>query len=171
MRFVGVSLDCADPDELAAFYVGLLDGRLLWSSAGSAGVQVEGAVLVMQRVADYRPPRWPGESIVHLDLTAGDSLDEPEQRAIALGAQRVEPQPDTRWRVLLDPAGHPFLHHHAHAAAGNAQSLARVMRPAAAGRACALCSRAVLRVRSGQGYDSSGLNGVGHANHSNTVAT
>ena len=108
VRLVGVSLDCADPAELAGFYVSLLEGRLLWSSADSAGVQVEGVVLVMQRVADYRRPRWPGESIVHLDLTAGDSLDEPEQRAIALGALPVAHQPDPRWKVLLDPAGHPF---------------------------------------------------------------
>ena len=41
-RFVGVSLDCADPGALADFYLGLLGG------------------------------------------------------------------PDPRWRVLLDPAGHPF---------------------------------------------------------------
>lgn len=108
MRFVGVSLDCADPAELADFYLRLLGGRLLWSHASSAGVQVPGVLLVLQRVADYRPPVWPGASIVHLDLTAGEQLDEPEQRAVALGARAVNLQPDPRWRVLLDPAGHPF---------------------------------------------------------------
>jgi hypothetical protein len=69
---------------------------------------VPGLTLVMQRVLDYRPPCWPGESIVHIDLTAGERRDEPEQQAIALGAEPVDPQPDPRWRVLLDPAGHPF---------------------------------------------------------------
>ena len=108
LRFVGVSLDCADPAELATFYLSLLGGRLLWGNAESAGVQVPGVVLVMQRVRNYRRPRWPDASIVHLDLWAGDRLDEPEQQAIALGAELVDPQPDTRWRVLLDPAGHPF---------------------------------------------------------------
>lgn len=108
MRFVGVSLDCADPDVLASFYLNLLGGRLLWSNDSSAGVHVPGLLLVMQRVPDYEKPAWPGASIVHLDLTAGDALDEPEQRALELGATRAEPQPDTRWRVLLDPAGHPF---------------------------------------------------------------
>ncbi|WP_307802408.1 VOC family protein [Cellulomonas fengjieae] len=34
--------------------------------------------------------------------------DEPVERALALGAQLADPQPDERWRVLLDPAGHPF---------------------------------------------------------------
>jgi catechol 2,3-dioxygenase-like lactoylglutathione lyase family enzyme len=108
VRFVGVSLDCADPAELAEFYLRMLGGRLLWSRPGSVGVQVPGVLLIPQRVEDYRPPQWPGASIVHLDLTAGDRLDEPVQRALALGATLADPQPDPRWRVLLDPAGHPF---------------------------------------------------------------
>lgn len=65
-------------------------------------------LLIPQKVADYRPPIWPGGSIVHLDLTAGNQLDEPEQRAVALGARVAQPQSDPRWRVLLDAAGHPF---------------------------------------------------------------
>jgi len=108
VRFVGVSLDCADPAELAEFYLQLLGGRLLWRSPTSVGVQVPGLLLIPQRVESYRPPQWPGASIVHLDLTAGDDLDEPVKRAVALGARLAEPQPDPRWRVLLDPAGHPF---------------------------------------------------------------
>jgi hypothetical protein len=108
LRFVGVSLDCADPAKLADFYLHLLGGRLLWSGPTSAGLQVPGVVLVTQRVVDYRPPVWPGASIVHLDLMAGEQLDEPMQRAIELGARAADPQLDPRWRVLLDPAGHPF---------------------------------------------------------------
>ena len=108
VRFVGVSLDCADPAELAEFYLQLLGGRLLWSRPNSAAVQVPGVLLVPQRVADYRPPVWPGASIVHLDLTAGEQLEEPAGRALALGARAVDPQSVPRWRVLLDPAGHPF---------------------------------------------------------------
>ena len=108
MRLVGVSLDCADPAELAQFYLQLLGGRVLWSRQSSVGVQVPGLLLIPQRVEDYRPPVWPGASIVHLDLTAGKQLDEPVKRAIALGARSADPQPDSRWAVLLDPAGHPF---------------------------------------------------------------
>lgn len=108
VRLVGVSLDCADPAELAEFYRGLLGGRLLWSRTSSVGVQTPGLLLVAQQVADYRPPAWPGSSVVHLDLTAGGELDGAERRAVALGARVVAPQPDSRWRVLLDPAGHPF---------------------------------------------------------------
>jgi hypothetical protein len=43
---------------------------------------------------------------VHLDLTA-DDLGAAGEWAVALGATLPE-QPDERWRVLLDPAGHPF---------------------------------------------------------------
>lgn len=63
-------------------------------------------VLVAQLVEGHVAPRWPGSSIVHLDLTAED-LDAAQDRALTLGATLPD-QPDPRWRVLLDPAGHPF---------------------------------------------------------------
>jgi hypothetical protein len=105
-RLVGISLDCADPQRLADFYLALLGGRPLWAKESSAAIEVPGAVLVAQRVDDYVPPSWPGTAIVHLDLTADDLVATAEQ-AVALGATLPE-QPDPRWRVLLDPAGHPF---------------------------------------------------------------
>lgn len=92
VRFVGLSLDCPDPGQLADFYLRLLGGLLLWRSEDSVGVRVPGVVLAMQRVPDYQPPKWPGTSIVHLDLSAGAELDEPEARAVALGGTVVEPQ-------------------------------------------------------------------------------
>ena len=106
--FVAVSLDCADPATLAEFYLRLLGGQVLWRSAKSTGIRAPGTVLVTQRVADYRPPDWPGSSLVHLDLTAGDDLAVAVGRAVAAGAVPAEHQPDPRWRVLLDLAGHPF---------------------------------------------------------------
>ena len=105
-RLVAISLDCPDPQRLADFYLGLLGGRRLWAKDSSVGVEVPGAVLVAQRIEGYRPPEWPGTSIVHLDLSA-DDLDAAAERAVALGATLPE-QRDTRWRGLLDPAGHPF---------------------------------------------------------------
>jgi Glyoxalase-like domain len=108
LRVVAVSLDCADHRELARFYVRLLEGTPLWTHERAAAVEAGGLVLVMQRVADYQPPVWPGASIVHLDLHGDAQIDRLERRAVALGAQRAQTQPDSRWRVLLDPAGHPF---------------------------------------------------------------
>ena len=105
-RLVGISLDCPDPQRLADFYRGLLGGRQLWAKESSVGIEVPGAVLVAQQVDGYVPPAWPGTSIVHLDLTA-DDLGAAAERAVALGATLPE-QRDLRWRVLLDPAGHPF---------------------------------------------------------------
>ena len=83
-------------------------GEIAWSHEISTGVRVPGVLLIAQRMDDYVAPTWPGSSIVHLDLSAGDLLDEPERRALALGATLADFQPDARWRVLLDPAGHPF---------------------------------------------------------------
>jgi len=107
LRVAAVSLDCAEPGELAAFYRDLLRGELLWQNANSAGVRVPGATLVAQRVDPYRRPVWPGASVVHLDLS-GAEIETAVRRALELGAVEVDPQPDPRWRVLLDPAGHPF---------------------------------------------------------------
>jgi nucleotide-binding universal stress UspA family protein len=109
-----VSLDCADPGELGRFYLALLGGELLWSSAGSTGIRVTGGtVLVPQRVDGSTPPPWPGSPLVHLDLTssAGQGraeLEEAVARAVEAGATVAGFQPDERFRVLLDPAGHPF---------------------------------------------------------------
>jgi glyoxalase superfamily protein len=105
-RLVAISLDCPDAQRLADFYLGLLGGRRLWARESSVGIEVPGAVLVAQRVDGYVRPAWPGTSVVHLDLTA-DDLGAAEQRAVSLGATLPE-QRDPRWRVLLDPAGHPF---------------------------------------------------------------
>ena len=111
-RFAAVSLDCPDPAELGAFYAALLGLELAYSSADFAGIRLSpGVWLSLQRVADHRPPRWPDADAPqqsHLDL-AVDDLDAGQQRAVGLGAAvaGTQPQPD-RWRVMIDPAGHPF---------------------------------------------------------------
>ena len=108
LRVAAVSLDCGDHEELARFYTDLLAGTLLWTRDKSAAVEAGGVVLVMQHIADYRPPAWPGTSVIHLDLNGDAQVGELERHAVGLGARPVQPQPDSRWRVLLDPAGHPF---------------------------------------------------------------
>ena len=106
VRLVGVSLDCADPHLLADFYREPVGGRQLWAKEFSVGLEVAGGLLVAQRVLAYVPPVWPGTSRVHLDFTA-DDIDSAAARAVALGATLPQ-QPDPRWRVLFDSAGHPF---------------------------------------------------------------
>ncbi|MGW4825902.1 VOC family protein, partial [Streptomyces sp. NPDC004227] len=56
-------------------------------------------------------PHWPDQTVpqqFHLDFEV-DDLDEAEALLLALGAAKPEYQPGgDRWRVLTDPAGHPF---------------------------------------------------------------
>lgn len=62
------------------------------------------------RVEGYEAPSWPneqGDKQFHFDL-AVDDIDAAEHRAVALGATVPTDQPGDTWRVLLDPAGHPF---------------------------------------------------------------
>jgi Glyoxalase-like domain len=108
LRIAGISLDCPDPALLITFYLELLGGERLWDRSSSSGARIDGTVVIAQRVVPYARPAWPGTSIVHLDLSAGEDVEESSARAVALGATEVQPQPDNRWRVLLDPAGHPF---------------------------------------------------------------
>lgn len=105
----GISIDCPEPVDLARFYLALLGGDLLWENTSSSGIRTHsGLNIVAQRVANYIPPTWPSASIVHFDLDASGSLDESVAHAVECGATEAAEQPDPRWRVLLDPAGHPF---------------------------------------------------------------
>ncbi|MFB7938671.1 VOC family protein [Streptomyces sp. NPDC056049] len=113
MRLTAVNLDCPDPLALAAFYAkatGLpLHER---SDAGFAGLVGEnGLVIGFQKVDGHRAPTWPDGEVpqqLHLDFDV-DDLDEAVAELTALGATLPagQPRPDL-WRVLLDPAGHPF---------------------------------------------------------------
>lgn len=78
----------------------------------SCGLKREDGLFIgFQRVDDYRAPRWPEQSVpqqAHLDFAVED-LDEAEARLVELGAVKPDHQPGKdRWRVFLDPAGHPF---------------------------------------------------------------
>jgi hypothetical protein len=113
-RVGSVTLDCADPRALASFYQAVTGADREYDgdeAVALAPVQAGGINLCFQRVADYRPPRWPDPTApqqFHLDLYAAD-LVAAEARMIELGATRAQYQPGQgRWIVLLDPAGHPL---------------------------------------------------------------
>ncbi len=109
-RFPGIVIDCPEPRALAEFYGALL-GWSVDASADWADIRADyGQVISFQRVEEYRPPRWPSQEVpqqMHLDLQV-DDLDVVEQEAVSLGATKPEHQPGETFRVLLDPAGHPF---------------------------------------------------------------
>jgi catechol 2,3-dioxygenase-like lactoylglutathione lyase family enzyme len=112
-RLAATSIDCPDPAELADFYCALLGMRRLVESPDGGVVAItDGAqTLAMMRVEDHVPPTWPlppQRQQMHLDVSVAD-LDEAVRRAVALGARVADHQGrPAMWRVLIDPAGHPF---------------------------------------------------------------
>lgn len=107
-----VTLDCDDPRRLAAFWAEVLGGKIAYGSDEFVGVELpSGQWIGAYKIAGYRAPQWPDGDAgkqFHLDLAVAD-LDEAESAALALGAAKADHQPEPdRWRVLLDPTGHPF---------------------------------------------------------------
>lgn len=112
--FSAVALDCREPRRVAEFYSAVTgapierdDGE--WVQLAPAGGP-GGPALAFQLAPDHEPPVWPGTDRpqqMHLDLDVPD-LDAAEAQVLALGARKHEHQPGTRFRVYLDPAGHPF---------------------------------------------------------------
>jgi Glyoxalase-like domain len=111
VRVGAVSIDCPDPAALGEFYKEVLDLQVMFTSDDFMALQGGGILLTFQRVADHTPPTWPEGAVpkqIHLELAASD-LDGQEARILALGATKAEVQPNPDgWRVLIDPAGHPF---------------------------------------------------------------
>ena len=109
-RYPSIVLDCPDPTALAEFYAALLDWKVD-ASPDWADVRADyGQCLSFQKVEGYRAPVWPGQDVpqqMHLDVVV-DDLDAAEAEVLKLGATKHEHQPGTRFRVFLDPAGHPF---------------------------------------------------------------
>ncbi|GAA2746930.1 VOC family protein [Kitasatospora cinereorecta] len=112
-RLFSLVIDCPDPSALAAFYQDLLtlsrvedtpEYVVLRNAAGTETV-------TFQRVADFRPPRWPDPerpAQMHLDVLVED-LDVAEPQALALGATLLEgSDKPIGYRVYADPVGHPF---------------------------------------------------------------
>jgi predicted enzyme related to lactoylglutathione lyase len=114
-RFPSIVLDCPDPAALATFYGAMLDWTVDTANADESDGWIDvksddGQCLSFQGVADYKAPVWPGQDVpqqMHLDVVV-DDLDAAEAEVTALGATRHEHQPGTTFRVMLDPAGHPF---------------------------------------------------------------
>ena len=108
-------IDCADADELAAFYSRLLgyevtrtDGAGWRAMKAPAG----GPDLLIQAEADYVPPTWPEQpgvqgKMLHFEIQV-DDLDAAVAHAVSAGARQADFQPQEGVRVMLDPAGHPF---------------------------------------------------------------
>ena len=109
-RFPSIVIDCPDPGALATFYGAMLDWKVEVSSDWADVRADYGQCISFQQVEGYVPTRWPGQEVpqqMHLDVVV-DDLDAAEAAVLDLGATKHEHQPGTSFRVLLDPAGHPF---------------------------------------------------------------
>ncbi|MEV7625064.1 VOC family protein [Actinoplanes sp. NPDC089786] len=105
-----IVIDCPDPGVLARFYGAMLDWTVDFSAERASVCGGDGRCISFHRVVDYAPPTWPTQDRpqqMHLDMLV-DDLDAAEAVVIELGATRHPEQPDTSFRIFLDPAGHPF---------------------------------------------------------------
>ena len=106
-----INLDAEDPAVLATFYSRVLGWDVVHSEAEYAMISDGSTSIGFGRLPGYSAPGWPAETApkrYHLDFSV-DDLDKAEEQALALGASKPSEQPDpSRWRVLLDPGGHPF---------------------------------------------------------------
>lgn len=112
-HLASISLDCPDAELLAVFYGRLLglDEAFATPDRGVIALAGAGPMLTLMRVDDFIAPTWPDgpqRQQLHLDIAVED-LDPAVESAVALGAVPAGHQPvPSQWRVLLDPAGHPF---------------------------------------------------------------
>jgi predicted enzyme related to lactoylglutathione lyase len=110
-RLAMVTIDCGEVKPVAEFWAAMMGYDIVANTDDYAMLRgAEGAAVGFGRVPDYQAPGWPnerGSKQYHFDL-AVDDVDEAADRAVELGATLAEPQPGETWRVLLDPAGHPF---------------------------------------------------------------
>jgi catechol 2,3-dioxygenase-like lactoylglutathione lyase family enzyme len=109
VAWVALTIDCPDArvqERLRHFYAQALGGEIVGGS-----VRARGWLLVPEVIDDYRPPTWPSGQTpkqMHFEWMV-DDLEGAVTRLRGLGATLAEHQPeDGGWRVLLDPAGHPF---------------------------------------------------------------
>lgn len=114
LRLATVCLDCPDADAMADFYGQLLGWDVTFREPGYVLMRdpAGGTGLSFQAEEGFRPPVWPEQpgsqdKMLHLDIEV-DDLDAAVAHALASGGRLAEYQPQSRVRVLLDPANHPF---------------------------------------------------------------
>lgn len=111
-----VVLDSDNADELCAFYEKLLGWTRFPGEEFTvlANVTQEGfpTWITFQQSDDYVSPVWPvtpneQQQMAHLDFHV-ENVEESVGYALSCGATMSNIQCNDGWRVMIDPAGHPF---------------------------------------------------------------
>lgn len=118
MLLSSVVLDSNDANKLSEFYQKLLGWEKKIYNHGENGIWItlrnkeeSTTRLVFQEIENYQKPVWPPETnkqqqMLHLDFYS-DNVEQDVQKALEFGASLAEYQSGD-WKVLIDPAGHPF---------------------------------------------------------------
>ena len=107
---IGLSIDCADPSTLAAFWSEVL-GRPVIPGADTENAAIDatnptsGPRLAFHKVPEPKTVK----NRLHLDLRA-DQFEAESKRLIGLGATPIRDveQPTARWTTFADPEGNEF---------------------------------------------------------------
>jgi predicted enzyme related to lactoylglutathione lyase len=108
LSVVNITFDSTDPDKLADWWAGAVDGTVNALAPGFF-VTVDrpgGPGLAFQKVDDPTP----GKNRVHIDFHSAD-MEAEVKRLVGIGATetgRGEAGPDFQWVVLADPEGNAF---------------------------------------------------------------
>jgi predicted enzyme related to lactoylglutathione lyase len=111
-RLDSVTIDCRDPERLAAFWASVFGTAEAWRGGDPVqyidlGSTAGSPVLRFQRVPEPKTVK----DRIHLDLRV-DDVEEACRRVISLGGARVEQgdfrEYDVVFRVMLDPEGNEF---------------------------------------------------------------
>jgi len=110
-NLVVLDLECPDPRVLAEFYHQVLGWGVILTQDKYVEISDGSTRILFTQVDGYQGAGWPTSAApkrYHLCLQA-DDVAKAVKRCLELGASNPEFQPGgDRWRVLTDPAGHPF---------------------------------------------------------------
>ncbi len=118
MKLSSVVIDSDNAKELSEFYEKILGWERKVYNHGDNGDWIvlrnkeeSTTRLVFQEVVNFAKPIWPEEEsqqqqMIHLDFYS-DNVEKDIEHAINCGAVLANYQSGD-WKVLIDPAGHPF---------------------------------------------------------------
>lgn len=118
MILSSIVIDSDDADKLSEFYQKLLGWEKKVYNHGENGIWItlrnkneSTTRLVFQQIQNYQRPTYPEsenkqQKMMHMDFYS-DNVEKDVEHALKCGATLAASQSGD-WKVLIDPAGHPF---------------------------------------------------------------